>query len=47
MASYEVKKVKDGPYKGKWGVYSGSTLLVAFERKSDASRDANRRKRGE
>lgn len=40
MANYTVKLVKEGPDKGKWGVYRGSTLTMAFKSQSAANSDA-------
>lgn len=40
---YKVKKIREGQFKGQWGVYRGSTLVKTYERKTSASADANRR----
>lgn len=40
---YKVKRIKDGPYAGKWGVYLGKQLQMHFGNKSSATRDADHR----
>lgn len=40
---YKVKKVRTGIEKGKWGIYKGRTLMLAFKDKPSAIRDCNRR----
>lgn len=44
MAKYKVKKIrKEGPDKGKWGVYRSGQLMISYTTKSAATYDMNRR----
>jgi len=47
MPKYTVKIVKEGPDKGKWGVYRGGTLMMPFKRHVDAVKDAKLKNQAE
>lgn len=44
--SYSVKKVKQGPDKGRWGLYKNDRLQFSFENKKAAKEAADRRNKG-
>lgn len=43
MAKYKVKKITDGPLKGRWGLYRGSVLVMDHANKAGAVHDMNAR----